>query len=484
MIKKNETPKILFLRKKLIEEQNQPNYFSFSNTNKDVSTKQSNITNSLRNKSLTKKKNLKSNTIQNNYKGLKAKIGKIEYYKMKNLDIDELMSQKEEKIELIKQKKLFNEKKDKIYNVKSMDLISKLKEKECRMEITMLQKKLLNLNDQKNQIYKYYEIILLIIKTIEKYIDSEFEQQENVIKDKINFDINQSDTNFENKLNEICKLSDYLLDKINELFEKMNIMIKSYDKIKLRIKSLNGENADLRKKIKDINRINHDISKKINKIKIEKEQKDEDNVSLFYRKMQNNLTKKYIERANKAKQRLLQKRVILNKEITNQTLYTSNKINLLTSKSNSKENMLSLSNNFISSETSSISSREKSNGKINLKEINYINKLKNKIKILKIKIRQIKEKQNLPKNAFYDLINKIMKKISEEESDIIIDDIYYQFLNDNMKIFPYQSYKIRKRFVDYLFVDVNLYKILNSKNLKGINYFKFGFFKKKEKLTI
>ena len=138
----------------------------------------------------------------------------------------------------------------------------------------------------------------------------------------------------------------------------------------------------------------------------------------------------------------------------------------------------------ISSETSSISSREKSNGKINLKENNYINKLKNKIKILKIKIRQIKEKQNLPKNAFYDLINKIMKKISEEESDIIIDDIYYQFLNDNMKIFPYQSYKIRKRFVDYLFVDVNLYKILNSKNLKGINYFKFGFFKKKEKLTI
>ena len=344
MIKKNETPKILFLRKKLIEEQNQPNYFSFSNTNKDVSTKQSNITNSLRNKSLTKKKNLKSNTIQNNYKGLKAKIGKIEYYKMKNLDIDELMSQKEEKIELIKQKKLFNEKKDKIYNVKSMDLISKLKEKEYRMEITMLQKKLLNLNDQKNQIYKYYEIILLIIKTIEKYIDSEFKQQENVIKDKINFDINQSDTNFENKLNEICKLSDYLLDKINELFEKMNIMIKSYDKIKLRIKSLNDENADLRKKIKDINRINHDISKKINKIKIEKEQKDEDNVSLFYRKMQNNLTKKYIERANKAKQRLLQKRIILNKEITNQTLYTSNKINLLTSKSNSKENMLSLSN--------------------------------------------------------------------------------------------------------------------------------------------
>ena len=103
---------------------------------------------------------------------------------------------------------------------------------------------------------------------------------------------------------------------------------------------------------------------------------------------------------------------------------------------------------------------------------------------MKIKIRQIKEKQNLQKNAFYDLINKIMKKISEEESDIIIDDIYYQFLNDNMKIFPYQSYKIRKRFVDYLFVDVNLYKILKSKNLKGINYFKFGFFKKKEKLTI
>ena len=109
MIKKDETQKTLFLRKKIIKDKNYSKYLSFSNTNKEVSTNQSNISNSLNKKSLIKKKNLKSNTIQINYKGFKEKIGKMAYYKIKNLDINDLIFQREEKLELIKQTKQLQE---------------------------------------------------------------------------------------------------------------------------------------------------------------------------------------------------------------------------------------------------------------------------------------------------------------------------------------------------------------------------------------
>jgi hypothetical protein len=115
MIKKDEAQKTLFLRKKIIKDKNYSKYLSFSNTNKEVSTNQSNISNSLNKKSLIKKKNLKSNTIQINYKGFKEKIGKMAYYKIKNLDINDLIFQREEKLELINYIILININRSKIY---------------------------------------------------------------------------------------------------------------------------------------------------------------------------------------------------------------------------------------------------------------------------------------------------------------------------------------------------------------------------------
>ena len=482
MIKKDETQKTLFLRKKIIKDKNYSKYLSFSNTNKEVSTNQSNISNSLNKKSLIKKKNLKSNTIQINYKGFKEKIGKMAYYKIKNLDINDLIFQREEKLELIKQTKQLQEKKDKIYNVEIMDLKFKLREKECRKEIAKIQKKMLNINELKEEIYRYYEIILIIIKNIEKNIDSEYVERKNKIENNINFYINKLDTNFINKFNEIGGFFHYLSDKLKELIEKMNILSKDYDEVKLRIKSIKNENIHLKKKINEINIINYNLYKKISSIKKKKKENidDKNHHSIFYKKLQNNLTKRYIERAKKSKQRITQNNICLHNENTNQTFFTSNNINLLTDKSNIKENLLSLSNNFFSSSSLSNSSNGKEDEKINLREMNYIIKLKNKIKILKTKIRQMKTKENLPKNAFYDLINQIMEKIKKEESDIIIDGINYQFLNENMKIFPYQSDEIRKRFRDYLFFDPGLYKIFNSKRQQGINYFKFSIFNKEK----
>ena len=92
---------------------------------------------------------------------------------------------------------------------------------------------------------------------------------------------------------------------------------------------------------------------------------------------------------------------------------------------------------------------------------------------------------NKPKNAFYNLIIKIMKQLNEEQNEKVIDNIDYKLLNENMKMFPSQNYNTRKKFLVQLLMDINLYKILNSKNLEGISYFKFNLFEQgDEKLAI
>ena len=69
---------------------------------------------------------------------------------MKNVDISKLLAQRKEKIELIKQKKIYMEKENNIFNKEKIDLISSLKEKEYRKEIINHQKKMLNIKEQKN----------------------------------------------------------------------------------------------------------------------------------------------------------------------------------------------------------------------------------------------------------------------------------------------------------------------------------------------
>ena len=264
----------------------------------------------------------------------------------------------------------------------------------------------------------------------------------------------------------------------------MDIIIKSHLLINNKIQSFNEENISLKKKIKEMNDINDNLCKRIKKIKMntnkldnDPNNEDEKRVLPIYRKIQKIPTKKYIERGNKEKNRILSKKFIMNSDFNiGQTYYTSNNINLLTNKSNSKNNILSFSNNYVSITSSSIQNQEKTNEKINTKENNYIMQLKNKIKNLKLKIKEMKTSLNKPKNIFYNLVTKIIKNLKDEEVDIVNDNINYKLLNDNMRIFPYQSYKTRKKFFDNLLCDVDLYKIFNTKNLDGINYFQFSLF--------
>ena len=493
MNNKNKSTKILFLRKKLINYNEPSKYFSFSNTDRYKSKNKVNLTKFINNQTLIRNNERRKSTIQINYKGSTTKVSKVDYYKMKNVDITKLAAYKKEIIELIKQKKLFAEKEYNIFNAEKMDLISKLKEEEYRREIRNLQKKLLFKNEQKNELYQYYGFILLIIKDIEKKITSESEKQRQTIENIINSDINELDIDFEKKFNKKCELSDYLVYNIKELIEKMNIILNSHQALIDKRKGYNQENIILKKKIKDMNKINNNICKKIKNIKECLNKKENDSIneadkllSLFYKKIQNNTGKKYIDRVNKGKNQILGRKILLNNEINiGQTFYTSNNMNLLTNKSNSKNNILSLSNNLLSITNTSLQNQENSNDKINIKEINYINRLKNSIKSLKTKIKQMKMNINKPKNAFYNLIIKIMKQLNEEQNEKVIDNIDYKLLNENMKMFPSQNYNIRKKFLDQLLMDINLYKILNSKNLEGISYFKFNLFEQgDEKLAI
>ena len=484
MINKNKTPKLSLLRKKLIQDKSPQRCFSFSSTNKNVKENKININNSLKKQCLKRKNIRRKSTIQINYKGVSKKIRKVDYYKMKNVDISKLIAQRNEKIELIKQKKIFMEKENNIFNREQMDLISKLKEKEYRREITNLQKKMLNIKEQKNEIYEYYKLILSIIKDIENKTNWEVENPKNLTQNKINSDINKINIEFINKFNKKCEDSDYVSYIVIKLIEKMDIIIKSHLLINNKIKSFNEQNISLKKKIKEMNDINDNLCKRIKKIKMntnkldnDPNNEDEKRVLPIYRKIQKIPTQKYIERGNNEKNRILSKKIIMNSDFNiGQTYYTSNNINILTNKSNSKNNILSFSNNFVSITSSSVQNQEKTNEKINKKENNYIMQLKNKIKNLKLKIKEMKTSLNKPKNVFYNLVTKIIKKLNDEEVDIVNDNIDYKLLNDNMRIFPYQSYKTRKKFLDNLLYDVDLYKIFNSKNLEGINYFQFSLF--------
>ena len=88
----------------------------------------------------------------------------------------------------------------------------------------------------------------------------------------------------------------------------------------------------------------------------------------------------------------------------------------------------------------------------------------------------MKKNISQPKNAFYSLVIKIIRKLHEEESEKVFDRIDYKLLTENMKLFPLDNCKVRKKFLDLLFSDVKLYKILTSKNLEGINYFQMNLF--------
>ena len=479
MNNKNKGKKILSLKKKLIIDKKKPNYFSFNKLDRGFSKNDLNKSKSINN-SLTKKKSNKyQNKIKIKYKGISTNIPKYDFYKLKNIDISQLLAIKFQKMELIKQKKLFMEREKEIFNEKNIDLINKMKEKEYREEIKNLQMKLYDRNLTKKEIFMYFDVILKNIKEIENKKNSDIEMDKQITGNKINYGINQLDEDFYEKFEQNCEFSDYFFQKLKYLIVKINIIIKNHRILDERIKAKNKENIILKKKLSDLDYINNNIimhlKKKKNEkynylvekslIDDEKEQKE-----LIYKKV-NNLFKRNIFKEHRESTKLLRNKFLLNNDMIinlGQTNPTSN--NILTTKSSNYK--LSLSNNILSISSPSVQKQEISSEKIKAKEINYINSLKNKIKNLKNKVNLLKLGQNKQKNKYYNLVMKIINQIYKDEGNIVVNKINYKLLNDNMKIFPYQNLRFRKKFLSYLFGDNEIYNIFQSKKPEEINEFK------------
>ena len=482
-MKKGSVSKLLSLKKELIIDKKPERFFSFSISNKYVSANKINIFKSITNKSLTKKNNNKNRTIKINYKGKIIHVPKIDYYKMKIIDIGKLKAHKKVNKELIKQKKLFMESEDYIFNKDKIDLISKLKEKEYRNEITNLQREILNKDNHKKEIYTCYNIILLIVKDIADKLISDMENNKEETENRIKL----LDEKFQDKFDIECELSDFLFHKLKDLIGKMNIILNDFEKVNQKIRYCNKNNLILKKKLNDLNYINRNLCLHIkrkqmenNKIENDSNNEEENQKSTFYRKINNNTINRNILRG-KEYNTIMAKKILKNIDInTGQTNLTSNNTNTLTNRSTNKNNKFSFSSNFLSITSTSLQNNDSSRQKINIKEINYINNLKNKIENLrkKIKIKQKKIEESRPKNAIYDLIIKIMNQVKKDESDVVVNKINNKLLNDSMKILPYQNIKVRNKFMDKLLGDIELYKIFNSKNLKGINYFDPKLFRK------
>ena len=480
MNNKNKGKKILSLKKKLIIDKKRPNYFSYTNINREYSKNDLNKSKSTYN-SLTKKNNNNNkyqNKIKIKYKGISTNIPKSDFYKLKNVDISQLLAIKFQKKELIKQKILFIEKEREIFNEKNIDLINKLKEKEYREEIKNLQMKLYDKNLTKKEIFFYFDAILKNIKEISSKINSDIEMDKEITDNKINFGLNQLDEDFFEEFDKNCEFSDYFLHKLKYLIVKINIIIKNHRILDERIKAYNKENIILKKKLSDLDYINNNICMHLKKKKnekykhlIEKSFSDEEKEQkeLIYKKV-NNLFKRNIFKEHRESNKLLRNKFLLNNDMNinlGQTNPTSNNI-LSTRSSNYK---LSLSNNIISSSSPSVQNQEISSEKIRAKEIKYINYLKNKIKNLKNKVNLLKLGQNKPKNKYYNLILKIINQIYKDEENIVVNKINYKLLNNDMKIFPYQNLRFRNKFLNYLFGDNELYNIFQSEKQEEINEF-------------
>ena len=470
--------KILTLKKKLIIDKKEPNYFSFNNTYRQLSKKYLTKSKSINN-SLTKKNNNKyQNKIIIKYNGISTKVPKAEFYKLKNVDISKLIESKFQKMELIKQKKLFMQKENELFSEKNIDLINRLKEKEYRKEITHLQMRLYDKNLTKKEILLYFDIILKIVKEIEYKVTSDIEKDKQMTDNKINFHINQLDVDFNKKFKKNCEFSDYFFQKLKDLIVKINIIIQNHRILDERIKIYSKENIILKKKLNDLDYINNNICTHLKKEKnelnknIEEEplnDEEKKQQELIYKKI-NSFFKKNILKEQREKNKMLRNKFLLNNDeyiYLGQTNPSSN--NIITTKSSN--NKICVTNNKASISYSSLQNQEKTNEKIKTKEINYIFHLKNKIKNLKNKVNRLKQEINQPKNKYYNLIMKIINQIYNDEENLYINKINYKLLNESMRIFPYQNLRFRKKFLTYLFGDDELSNIFNSKETEIINDF-------------
>ena len=414
---------------------------------------------------------------------------------MKNIDLEQLKSLKNEKKEIIKQKKIFLEKINSIYNTDVIDLISENNEKEYRKGIANIQNELRNKRlINKEEIKDFFENILNIIKNLKHHIKDEINLRIDEIDKRIDINIIQVNKLQEKELDKKLEKLNYFMIELKELIKKIDNINLDYKKIKQNIERYTRENSLLKKKIKKQNIINKNIilEMKLKESKIN----EKENMITSYRSNPNSnenekegkiYYKKLVIQKKKSKTknnsdfiRKIKKMKYHNKtnSTISQTNCTTNNIKILSYRNkdnnlsyfdsdNSYKNFISISNNnnfnYMSASSITLNIKNKEQEKRDIKNIekNIIKILSKNLENWKNKLNLIKKKlyEEIPKNPFYDLIQNIINQLKKEESDSVIYNIDNKLLTDNMRIFPYQSKVFRQIFMSRLFNNNNLYQM-------------------------
>ena len=471
--------------------------------------KKKTLKNSLSESILTEKNddkiNIRKNFVKIKNKGNPIFIPKKEFYKMKNLDLGQLKSYKNEKKEILKQKQIFLEKVNSIYNTDVIDLISEDKEKEYRKGISNIQRDLRNKKlIQKEELKNFYSNILNSVKNLKEQINYEKNKRINDVDERINININVFNKKQEKALDKKLESLNIVMFELKELIKKMENINRDYKKVKENVDIYIRQNAILKQNIQKQNEINKKLvlemrsrgNKKVN-------ESSKNNVS-YFKKIKND-RKSENKNVNKDNSDILKRIKKLSNNLSNnnnstinQTNCTTNNINLLSKRNknsiihcdsnNSYRNIMSTnycnSSSFL---TFNAKRKEQENkDKINNKEKNIIKNLGNHLERWKKQLNLIKKKlsEEIPQNPIYSYIENIIQNFKKEESDSVLYNIDNKLLTDNMRIFPYQSKIFRQIFMTKLFNDKNLYQIYLKQKTSGDSIFNKNIFDapKKSKL--
>ena len=105
-------------------------------------------------------------------------------------------------------------------------------------------------------------------------------------------------------------------------------------------------------------------------------------------------------------------------------------------------------------------------------EMNSINHIKNELKIIKNKRKEILKKfeENIPDNGLYISIKNIIEKLRGNKDNLIVDGINNEYIKNNyMKVLPIQDKTFRQKFLDILFNDKAIYEEIKSVTKTGNN---------------
>ena len=469
--------------------------------------KKKTLKNSLSESILTEKNNDKIN-IGKNFVKIKNKgnpifIPKKEFYKMKNLDLSQLKSYKNEKKEILKQKQIFLEKVNSIYNTDVIDLISEDKEKEYRKGISNIQIELRNKKlIKKEELKNFYSTILNSVKNLKEQINYEKNKRINDVNERIDININVFNKKHEKALDKKLESLNIVMFELKELIRKMENINKDYKKVKENVDIYIIQNAILKQNIQKQNEINKKLVLEMKSRENKKMSESSKNNASYFKKIKND-RKRENKNINKDNSDILKRIKKLshnfsnnNNSTINQTNCTTNNINFLSKRnksiihcdSNSYRNIISTNYcNSSSFMTFNAKMKEQDNkDKINNKEKNIIKNLGNHLERWKNKLNLIKKKLNeeIPQNPIYSYIENIIQNFKKEESDSVLYNIDNKLLTNNMRIFPYQSKIFRQIFMTRLFNDKNLYQIYLKQKTSGDSIFNKNIFDapKKSKL--